>query len=225
MVAMPFDATKFAPNIGGGGGVVPTGDYDVVITKSEWKETASKNGDGYIALHLTIQSGDYAGKTVIDRLNLKNASQTAVEIAQGQLSAICHVTGRLQFQDTQELHGIPFKISVECVDRNDDIAKAKAEGREPKKSNNVLAYMDAAGNAPGAAAPGGVVTAPAPTAPAAPALAPAAAPAAAPVAAAPQPAAPAPAPAPAPAAAPQPAAPAPAPAPAAAAAPGSPPWG
>ncbi len=56
--------------------------------------------------------GALAGRKVFDRLNLVNASAQTVEIAQRTLSAICHATGRLQVQDSEELHLIPMIADV-----------------------------------------------------------------------------------------------------------------
>ena len=52
------------------------------------------------------------GRKIFDRLNLVNASAQTVEIAQRTLSAICHATGRLQVQDSAELHLIPMIADV-----------------------------------------------------------------------------------------------------------------
>ena len=53
-----------------------------------------------------------SGRKLFDRLNLVNASAQTVEIAQRTLSAICHATGRMQVQDSQELHLIPMIADV-----------------------------------------------------------------------------------------------------------------
>lgn len=235
MVQLNFNATNVAP--AGSFTVYESGIYDVMIANSELKETKAKKAGTaqrgtYLQLTLRIAAGPSAGGTVIDRINFENDNTTAEEIGQAQLSAICRVVGVMQLQDSQQLHGIPFKVELAKVERND---------KPGEFSNDVKGYLTATGQTPdqagqGTAAP--PVAAPAPAAPvAAPAAAPApvapfppfsqsapVAPAAAPVA---QPPAAAPpvetAPAPvAPAAAPvaeQPAAPAAAPAAA-----GAPPW-
>src|SRR5262249_43106783 len=46
------------------------------------------------------------------RLNLVNANSQTVEIAQRTLSAICHATKRMQVEDSEELHLIPFLAFV-----------------------------------------------------------------------------------------------------------------
>jgi hypothetical protein len=57
--------------------------------------------------------GPYQGRKLFDRLNLVNANPQTVEIAQRTLSAICHATGRMQVQDSEELHLIPLMADVQ----------------------------------------------------------------------------------------------------------------
>lgn len=227
MVQFNFDATTVAPGHAGAD-VIPSGVYDAQITKTEM--TPTKDGSGaMLVVTMTVINGDHKGATIVDRLNLQNANAKAVEIAYGTLSAICHVTGVLHMQNTEQLHGRPFKVKVVMGPRSDDPSKM---------GNETKGYYDIHGNDPSASAhrPGnsGIMQAPAqpqaaPAAPAAPAAsapgtqawqpnqAPAPTPAAAP-APAPAPQQPAP-PTPAPAPAQMPAQPAPA------AAPGAvPPW-
>ena len=66
----------------------------------------------YLWLMLDILEGPQQGRKVFDQLNLVNANPTTVEIAQRTLSAICHATGRLQVNDSDELHLIPLTIQV-----------------------------------------------------------------------------------------------------------------
>ena len=73
----------------------------------------TKDGGGqYLWLELDVLEGPLAGRKLFDRLNLVNASAQTVEIAQRTLSAICHATGRLQVQDSAELHLIPMIADV-----------------------------------------------------------------------------------------------------------------
>lgn len=179
MVQISFDATKVDPNTGGGD-VFETGEYTFQIVSSSAK--ATKKGDGtMLLLEASCLEEGFAGKRLTIRLNVQNPSPQAVEIAYRDLSAICYVTGQLHIQDTQQLHGRPFRIRLEKVERSD---------KPGTYGNEIRAYMDVQGNAPGQG--GGVAP------PQAPQSAPPAAPAPAPAAAVP--AAPAVAPAPAPAA-------------------------
>jgi hypothetical protein len=105
-----FDANKVEPNKPRE--VIPAGDYLAIIADSEKKDT--KAGDGaYIKLQLQIiQEGPYKGRKLFANLNLWNPSKQAVDIAQSELSAICHATGVLQPKDTSQLHNKPLCVVV-----------------------------------------------------------------------------------------------------------------
>ncbi|MCB1372403.1 MAG: DUF669 domain-containing protein [Rhodobacteraceae bacterium] len=104
-----FDATTVDP--AAGFELFPAGQYVAQIVSSEMRPT--KDGGGqYLWLELDILEGPLQGRKLFDRLNLVNASAQTVEIAQRTLSAICHATGRLQVQDSQELHLIPMIADV-----------------------------------------------------------------------------------------------------------------
>lgn len=137
MVQLNFNATTVKPNTAME--PIPTGIYPVVITKSEQKPTKAGTGS-YIELEMTVQGGEFAGRKVYDRLNTNNPNSVAVEIAYATLSAICHVTGRLQIQETAQLHGVPFQVVVKKIPRND---------QPDTMTNEVAGYKDINGNDPG----------------------------------------------------------------------------
>ena len=160
----PFDASGVAPSQPQE--VIPVAWYPVTITESEIKETSKKLGS-MLALTYTIIDGDHKGRKLFSNLNIVNANAQAVEIAQRDLSAICHATGVMVVDDTSKLHNIPFEIRV---------GMRKPDADYPEPANEVKGYRKL----------GGATAAPAPVTSAAPP--PAAAPAAAPWAAAPAPA-------------------------------------
>jgi len=103
-----FDAAKEEPS---SFDLLPPGDYDAVIVKSDVKKT--KSGDGrYLHLQLQILNGPCQNRTVFDLLNLWNANPKAVTIARGTLSAICRAVNVLTPKDTSELHNKPLRITV-----------------------------------------------------------------------------------------------------------------
>lgn len=106
---LDFDATQVDPT--NTFDPVPAGDYEVMITDSEKKNTANGNGK-YLQLTLEIQSGEFKGRMLFDRLNLDNPNRTAVEIAQRQLSQICHAIGELRLTDSRQLHEKPLIARV-----------------------------------------------------------------------------------------------------------------
>lgn len=121
-----FDANEVEPNKGFE--VVPPDRYEVIITESAWEDNKAGTGK-FIKLVMQIVGGPHAGKPLIDRLNLVNPSDKAVQIAKGTLSAICRAVNVLKPRDTSELHNLPL------------IARVDVEEYEPGKfSNPVNAY-------------------------------------------------------------------------------------
>lgn len=104
-----FDASSVDPTTSFE--VLPPGRYLVQIVASEMRPTRDGTGQ-YLWLELDVLEGEHHGKKLFDRLNLVNPNPTAVEIGQRQLSAICHATGRMQVQDSEELHLIPMMVDV-----------------------------------------------------------------------------------------------------------------
>src|SRR5262245_32039240 len=105
-----FDATGIEP--AKPFDVLPPGRYPAQIVNSEMRVT--KDGMGqYLWLELDVLDGPCRGRKLFDRLNLVNANPQTVEMAQRTLSAICHATGRLQVQDSEQLHLIPFIADVQ----------------------------------------------------------------------------------------------------------------
>jgi hypothetical protein len=167
-----FDARTVEPQLGYPA-PPPLADYHVQITESEGKPVKPPGKGGYLELTVVIlDPGSYLNRTVKYILNLYNESQQAVDIAYKQLSAICHVTGQFNIQDSRQLHNVPF------------IATIGPDIKDPNYSR-IFAVKDLQGKEPGKA---GQFTQGAPQPPAPPTQAPAWAPAP-PVAAAPTPAA------------------------------------
>lgn len=109
MATLNFDARTVAPDTGFD--TVPAGWYNVLVDESELKPT--KNGDGaYLNVRYNILDGQFAGRKLFSRINLKNANPVAQEIGFKQLSAIAHATGVLQVADSSQLHNIPIKVKV-----------------------------------------------------------------------------------------------------------------
>jgi hypothetical protein len=109
-----FDATTVDP-LESGFTPIPDGEYEVVITKSQNKPTKAGTGS-YLELQMQVVSGEYAKRTLWQRLNLKNPNPVAVEMAKRELSSICHATGVLRPKSKEELHGIPVIVRVASAD-------------------------------------------------------------------------------------------------------------
>lgn len=113
---------------------IPAGDYPVIITGSEMKFT--KDGSGqYLELALEVQGGEFANRKLFDRLNLHNSNRQAVEIAQRQLSQICHAVGVLQVADSEQLHFKPLTATVSLRPARGEYAA----------SNDIKGYKAASG--------------------------------------------------------------------------------
>jgi hypothetical protein len=125
-----FDARTVAP--AAELGALPAGEYLVAITDSEFEDTKARDGK-FLKLVFSVLDGPHKGAKIFDRLNLINKNQTAVDIAQRALSAICHAVGVLGVQDSQQLHDRPLKIKV-------NYEPAKGEYGE---NNRVKAYKPA----------------------------------------------------------------------------------
>lgn len=137
-----FDAKQYNPEQGSGS--FPVGRHPVVAVASEIKPTSNNDG-GYLQYDLQIIDGPNKGVIGPYRLNLYNQSQKAVEIAHRQMSALCHVTGVFNVQDSSQLHNIPFMIEVGLQKGEDAIAKGYTE---------IKKVFDINGNEPGKAGQG-----------------------------------------------------------------------
>jgi hypothetical protein len=97
---------------------LPAGQYAAVVTNSRMKPTKSGRGS-YLELTFRVIEGQHKGRLLWARLNLDNPSAQAVEIAQGELSAICRAVGVMRPRDSSELHDIPLSVTVICRHRQD----------------------------------------------------------------------------------------------------------
>ena len=97
---------------------IPAGKYVAVITESEMKPTKAGTGH-YLELSFQIVEGEYKNRFLWARLNLDNPNATAVQIARGELSAICRAVGVMAPNDSTELHDLPLVVRVRCRKRKD----------------------------------------------------------------------------------------------------------
>ena len=111
-----FNASEIDPSVSFD--PIPAGKYVAAITESEMKPTKSGNGH-FLELTFEVLSGQYKGRKLWTRLNLDNPNPQAVQIARGELSAICRAVGVMQPKDSCELHNLPLVITVKCKKRTD----------------------------------------------------------------------------------------------------------
>lgn len=141
-----FDATQFKPEQLGD--KHPPGNFPATVSHTEIVPTKNQDG-GMLNIHFKTAAG-----TIINRYNLWNASEKAVSIARGQLSALCHATGIFKLDFANEAAALRNARCVIDVNwqKGDEPTTEKPEGgyTEVKK------VYDPNGNEPGripAAAP------------------------------------------------------------------------
>ena len=142
---------------------LPEGQYVVIATASEMKPTKSGTGS-YLQFTFEVLDGPCKGRKLWARLNLQNQNQTAVDIAQRELGAICRAVGVMKPKDSAELHNRPMLITVGV-----EVDDKKRESNVIKKYEGVAVASGAPASALGAQAPAAFA---APTTAAAPAVAP-----------------------------------------------------
>lgn len=134
-----FDANQVAPQASSPQlPVSPPEGWPAVIVASEFEATKNstpQNPASFLKLTVELIDGPAKGARGYDRLNLQNPNPKTVEIAYSTLSAYCHVTGAFRLDNTEALHGKPFRVLV----------------RKQKESDNTEIYgvKDINGNDPG----------------------------------------------------------------------------
>jgi len=117
---------------------LPPGDYLVAISASEMKDAKpkpKKKPGKYLHLTMQVLEGEFKGRIIFDFLNLVNDNKTVEENSQMTLSTICRVTGVMQPKKSEELHGKPFRVTLDIRkgtdgydDRNSVIEYKYADG-------------------------------------------------------------------------------------------------
>lgn len=134
---------------------VPAGEYQVEIKKVEAKETRNKDGM-YFNFRLDILGPSNAGRIIFAIVNVKNASEKAQQIGQGQLKDIMRALNLQSVSNTDQFVGGKLTVKI-------DIEKSEQYGN----SNRVRAFKAIGGSVAPMAASNPILNA----APAAPAVA------------------------------------------------------
>lgn len=117
MPELDFDIADYAAPALSNFDPLPKGDYNAMITSSDVKETKAGNGR-YAELVIEITDGDFARRKIWDRLNIDNPDGETEKRARGQLRSVSDACGISQLKSTEQLHDIPFKLSLD-IDRRD----------------------------------------------------------------------------------------------------------
>lgn len=90
---------------------IQPGIYTAMITESEMKQTGNGEGE-MLVLEIDVLDNGAEGRKLFERLNLKNKSEKAVEIAYKTLGEIIRAVGKTTIKDSNELHNKRISIDV-----------------------------------------------------------------------------------------------------------------
>jgi len=121
---------------------LPKGKYLCVATYSEIKPTKSGNGE-YLSITFEVVEGEFKGKKVFERLNIRNQNKVAEDIAHRTLSSICRAVGVTKLEDSEQLHDKEIVL---------DVVIEEGDGKYAAQ-NKVKAYEAAYMHAPAQSAP------------------------------------------------------------------------
>lgn len=134
---------------------LPPGDYAVMITASEQRQTKALTGH-YLQLEMQVLDGPHAGRRLWDRLNLWNTNEKAVEIARRTLREITDAIGHPpQVADSEALHGRPLVAHVEVRQDSGFGVGNEVKGYRASVAARAPAAPRAPAAAPAPAAPAG----------------------------------------------------------------------
>lgn len=144
MSLQDFDARSVQPQQGIG--AHPPGMFDFIISHTYLKET--KDGQG---LMLVVEFTTPAGK-IDNRYNIYNKSQQAMDIAQKELSALCHAVSVYNLRYPKNPDGSPIYDRAAMELRNArgriEVAPQMKDG-QPTQFMEIKTIFDTQGNAPG----------------------------------------------------------------------------
>ena len=90
---------------------LPPGLYTVRITGEETKPTKAGTGDN-LQLTFEVCEGANTGAKIFDRLNLRNPSVRAQEIAAATLQSICEAVGVTELNESADLLGKTLRVAT-----------------------------------------------------------------------------------------------------------------
>ncbi len=105
-----FDADQVEPSKGFE--LIPANTKAVALIVEAVDKPTSSGSGSYLALTIEIVEGEYKGRKLWQNLNLDNPSETAVQIARAELSAICLAIATPRPTSNGDLMNKPFQIVV-----------------------------------------------------------------------------------------------------------------
>jgi hypothetical protein len=92
---------------------VPNGEYKAVCSKAERKN--NKAGTGwYWELTFSIVGGEYEGRTIVHRFNIKNNNEVAEQIGRSQLKKFLECIGNEKPENEDDMTDIALFLEVKC---------------------------------------------------------------------------------------------------------------
>jgi hypothetical protein len=110
MVQLNFDARNISPM---DNDTIPEGWYNLVIDESSSAPTKDGNPNHLrLNFRFSVMDGPHMGRKIFTGLNIRHTNVQTMEMANREMSAICHACNMPFVQDTQQLHNIPLKGRV-----------------------------------------------------------------------------------------------------------------
>jgi len=105
--------TAELPEEQGGFDPIPAGDYHLVVSESELKDTKSGTGQ-YIWLKMSVVGPTHQGRILFANLNIRNPNPKAEDIGRQQLGSVLRAIGVASLTDTDQLIGgnMTCKVTV-----------------------------------------------------------------------------------------------------------------
>lgn len=97
--------------------VLPAGEYDVVMVKSEVRQSEGKAKNLYC--EFKVLSGEFQNQVLVHRFNLWHAKPDVTQISRGQLSAFGKAVNVLTINDSSELEMKPVRVKVNAKDNGE----------------------------------------------------------------------------------------------------------
>lgn len=126
--------------------LLPNDHYLVQIVASSMREVRDNPAHRFLSVEMEVMVGEYQRRKLWENLNLINSNAQTVQIAEQTFAEICKACRKLDIEDSEELHYIPFIIEVEV--RPDNRTKALPTGHPDKLPpvNRIKSYKPAEGD-------------------------------------------------------------------------------
>ena len=141
--AVPDDGKSFDDS------PLPKGDYPVMATESDLKETLAKTGK-YIEFTLVVIEGPHKDRIMWLKINTENPNQQAVDIGAREYKRMHEAIGLSSSTRTEDLHNKPFVVRV-GFGKGEYSEKNEIKGFKPYGGAKTV--VAPAASAPAAAAP------------------------------------------------------------------------